>query len=34
MFFVAENVSGMLAKRHSEAVDGFMNLFDKVLGMM
>lgn len=29
MFFVAENVSGMLAKRHSEAVDGFMNLFDK-----
>lgn len=28
-FFVAENVSGMLAKRHSEAVEGFMQLFDK-----
>ncbi len=27
-FFVAENVSGMMAKRHSEAVKGFMNLFD------
>lgn len=27
LFFVAENVSGMLAKRHSEAVDGFMHLF-------
>lgn len=29
MFFVAENVSGMLAKRHSEAVNGFMQLFDE-----
>ncbi len=29
LFFVAENVSGMLAKRHSEAVDGFMLLFDE-----
>lgn len=29
MFFVAENVSGILAKRHSEAVNGFMKLFDK-----
>lgn len=29
LFFVAENVSGMLAKRHSEAVNGFMTLFDK-----
>lgn len=28
LFFVAENVSGMLAKRHSAAVDGFMRLFD------
>ena len=28
MFFVAENVSGMLAARHSEAVKGFMQLFD------
>ena len=28
LFFVAENVSGMLAKRHSEAVSGFMKLFD------
>ena len=28
-FFVAENVSGILAKRHSEAVRGFMELFDK-----
>ncbi|MFI3298899.1 MAG: DNA cytosine methyltransferase [Rikenellaceae bacterium] len=27
-FFVAENVSGMLAKRHSEAVNNFMALFD------
>jgi DNA (cytosine-5)-methyltransferase 1 len=27
LFFVAENVSGMLAKRHSEAVSGFMELF-------
>ena len=29
MFFVAENVSGMLAKRHAEAVNGFMKLFDE-----
>ena len=29
LFFVAENVSGMLAKRHSNAVDGFMRLFDE-----
>lgn len=29
LFFVAENVSGMLAKRHSEAVKGFMRLFDE-----
>ena len=29
LFFVAENVSGMLAKRHAEAVDGFMKLFDE-----
>lgn len=29
LFFVAENVSGMLAKRHSEAVSGFMRLFDE-----
>ncbi len=29
LFFVAENVSGMLAKRHSEAVNGFMRLFDE-----
>lgn len=29
LFFVAENVSGILAKRHSEAVNGFMKLFDK-----
>lgn len=28
LFFVAENVSGMLAKRHSDAVNGFMKLFD------
>lgn len=28
LFFVAENVSGMLAKRHSTAVSGFMRLFD------
>jgi len=26
-FFVAENVSGMMAKRHSEAVDNIVNLF-------
>lgn len=30
LFFVAENVSGMLAERHSEAVKGFLELFDKV----
>lgn len=29
LFFVAENVSGMLANRHSEAVKGFMKLFDE-----
>lgn len=29
LFFVAENVSGMLAKRHTEAVKGFMRLFDE-----
>lgn len=29
LFFVAENVSGMLAKRHSSAVEGFMRLFDE-----
>lgn len=29
MFFVAENVSGMLAKRHSDAVANFMKLFDE-----
>ncbi len=29
LFFVAENVSGMLANRHSEAVNDFMKLFDK-----
>ena len=29
LFFVAENVSGMLAKRHAEAVNGFMKLFDE-----
>ena len=29
LFFVAENVSGMMAKRHSEAVEGFMRLFDE-----
>ena len=29
LFFVAENVSGMLAKRHSVAVKDFMDLFDK-----
>lgn len=28
-FFVAENVSGMLAARHSEAVDGFIKMFDE-----
>lgn len=30
LFFVAENVSGMLASRHSEAVKSFLALFDKV----
>jgi len=29
LFFVAENVSGILAQRHSEAVHSFMELFDK-----
>lgn len=29
LFFVAENVPGMLAKRHSAAVSGFMKLFDE-----
>ena len=29
LFFVAENVSGMLAKRHVDAVNGFMKLFDE-----
>lgn len=29
LFFVAENVSGMLAKRHANAVNGFMTLFDE-----
>ena len=29
LFFVAENVSGMLAKRHETAVKGFMKLFDE-----
>ncbi len=29
LFFVAENVSGMLAKRHATAVNGFLALFDK-----
>ena len=29
LFFVAENVSGMLASRHSNAVNGFMELFDE-----
>ncbi|WP_287934876.1 DNA cytosine methyltransferase [Duncaniella freteri] len=29
LFFVAENVSGMLAKRHSEAVDNFLRLFNE-----
>lgn len=28
-FFVAENVSGMLAERHAEAVRGFLHLFDE-----
>lgn len=30
LFFVAENVSGMLAKRHRDAVNSFLQLFDKV----
>lgn len=30
LFFVAENVPGMLAARHAEAVNGFMKLFDEV----
>ena len=29
LFFVAENVSGMLAARHANAVNGFMRLFDE-----
>lgn len=29
LFFVAENVSGMLANRHSKAVKGFLTLFDE-----
>ena len=29
LFFVAENVSGMLSKRHSSAVQEFLNLFDE-----
>lgn len=29
LFFVAENVSGMLAQRHAEAVQGFMLLFNE-----
>lgn len=29
LFFVAENVSGMLANRHSQAVKGFLTLFDE-----
>lgn len=29
LFFVAENVSGMLAQRHATAVKGFMSLFDE-----
>ena len=29
LFFVAENVSGMLANRHSEAVTGFLRQFDE-----
>lgn len=30
LFFVAENVSGMLAKRHAAAVSGFMGMFNDV----
>ncbi|TDM02391.1 DNA cytosine methyltransferase [Macrococcus carouselicus] len=29
MFFVAENVSGMMAKRHNPAVENILDLFDK-----
>lgn len=29
LFFVAENVSGMLAARHADAVNGFLHLFDE-----
>lgn len=29
LFFVAENVSGMLANRHNQAVKGFLTLFDE-----
>ena len=29
LFFVAENVSGMLAKRHATAVEGFLKLFSE-----
>ena len=29
-FFIVENVSGMLAKRHSQAVQDFMRLFDEI----
>lgn len=29
LFFVAENVSGMLAKRHTQAVDGIINLLEE-----
>lgn len=29
LFFVAENVSGMMTQRHSNAVQGFMRLFDE-----
>ena len=30
-FFVAENVSGMLSKRHQEAVDNFIKLFENFI---
>ena len=33
LFFVAENVSGILAKRHSEAVNGFMKLLTRLVTM-
>lgn len=29
LFFVAENVAGMLSKKHSQAVEGFLKLFDE-----